>query len=424
MYLLDWLTPKRLEEPINTIYDMWVGEMEPPVNNRNKDKIHKAVRCFVYNACYWSQYGVDEIEVVMHKNSYSEQLIYNCNRVNRKVSWKYSTELFQWLHNKGLATLTSGYVESWDVSSGVIKPSKRTRSSLKLSSELLGVLLPPKPKEPLRSLQSVIEVRGKDGKPTSSLRLGQDQKRIVETLECYNLNIRDCVIEVDSQRFLVQAKKVYNLDWDSGGRTYLTGPQVTGTLLKKTNRGKIMIDGEPTVTLDYKHLHPSIIAVKQGVVFEEGFDPYQIELDGYEPTALRRIAKVALLCMVNAKNQRAASSGLSWDLYDNVKELQEWKDSDRIPQVVGVKAVMEALEEHNKYAEPYLYSGFGLTLQNIDGRIIDYIMNYWNQKGISLIPLHDSVTIQSQYAEECLGVMRDAYENEIGTLDNCIVTIE
>lgn len=419
MYLLDWLTPKRLKEPIDLLYDMWTQELE---TQANQDKMYKAVSCLVYNMCYWIQYGVDEIEVTLHKNVYSKPLTYNCNKVNRKVSWKYSTELFTWLHKKELATLKVGYVESWDVSNGVVKPAKRNRSSLQLSPELVGMLLPPKHKEPIKRLQSVIEVRGEDGS-TLHRRIDEKQKEIIKTLEQYNLNIMDCVVELEGKRYMVQAKKVYNLDFNHGGRTYMTGSMVTGELLKKDKRGKIMIDGQPTTTLDYKHLHPSILAVEMGVVFRDGFDPYCIQIEGYEPTALRKIAKVALLCMINASSEKSAACGLSWDLFDKIKDLQELKDSGKIPPVVGVKEVMTRLKEHNKYAEDYFYSGYGLTLQNKDSKIIDYIMNYWNQRGVTLIPLHDSVTIQSQHVAECLVVMKDAYKYVLGTLDNCFIEI-
>ena len=420
MYLLDWMTPKKLESPINLLYDMWVADMQPPINNRNKDKIRKAVSCFVYNACYWVPQGLTNLDVVMSEKAYSQPLYYNANKVNRQVSYKYSKSLFLWLHEKGLAILTTGYVESWVVVDDCLTPSKRIKSTLQLSSELIGLLVPPDIKTPVNSPRSVLEVRDKNG-DTISKRKGVDQKHLIEVLETFNVNIRDCVIEVDGITYWVQAKKVYNVSWERGGRTYLTGHT---ELLRKDKRGKIMINGEKTVTLDFKHLHPSILATLEGVKFEEGFDPYGVVMEGCDPDVLRKIAKVALLCMINADSLHQASCAISWEMYKKLPKLQEWKSNGLLPDPVPVKPLIIELVAHNKYAEKYFGKGYGLTLQNIDSKIIDHVMEYFNQKGISLIPLYDSITIQQQYQEEAIEVMKVGYQKVLGTLDNCKISVE
>lgn len=420
MYLLDWKIPKRLHLPSDTLYSMWAGNAEAKPSTKLKMK--QAVSCFVYNACYWMQLGLDEIGVVLHKNAYSSPLLYNCNRVNRSVSWKYSVELFSWLHNKELGTLTVGGVEGWDASSGRVVPAKCKQSTLKLSEGLMGLFKAAVEDTPIQMPLSVVEVRGRDGMAMEVP--DRDVRGVVDLINNYNQGMRDCVISLEGKRYFVQAKKVFNMDLCFGGRTYLTGPAVTGELLKRDKRGLIMIDNEPTVTLDYKYLHPAIIATQEGYDFPVGFDPYAISLNGYDQDILRKISKVAMLCMINAENEKSAMCGLSWDLFDNLKDLQQWKEMGKIPSVVGAKSVMDKLKDNNPYASKYFFSGYGLTLQNIDSKIIDYVMGYWNQKGVSIIPIHDSITIQEKYKDECESVMIEAYSKVLGNSRNCKVALE
>ena len=93
--------------------------------------------------------------------------------------------------------------------------------------------------------------------------------------------------------------------------------------MRKTFRKDIRIDGNPTVEIDFKALHPSIIAELQGYKLPEFFDPYGLHLEGYDRKTLRSIAKIAFMCIFNSKNLNQATAAVS-------NELRTLNDEDDV----------------------------------------------------------------------------------------------
>ena len=57
-------------------------------------------------------------------------------------------------------------------------------------------------------------------------------------------------------------------------------------LMKKVARQELTIDGESVVEIDFKSLHPRLVAEIVGVQLPDDFDPYNIELKGYDQDCL------------------------------------------------------------------------------------------------------------------------------------------
>jgi len=114
---------------------------------------------------------------------------------------------------------------------------------------------------------------------------------------------------------------------------------------------------------------------------------------GYAGKNLRETYKVVGLIAINAKNDRAAYGAIRDELAAIGIPLPK---IDK-PLVSLVKTFREA----HKPISKYLFSDIGITLQNIDGEIMNSILMCLMDKGILGLSVFDSVIVAEQYAE-CL----------------------
>lgn len=417
MYLLDHKTPKRLEEPITTLYTRWVQQCTQRPSSTTKAR--QAVGCFVYNACYWLVRGVEEFDVPLSNKYFSLPLIYNCNKVNRKVSYTHTRKFLDWLVSEDLVTIEVGSVSSWSSDNGLLIPESTSKSVLKLSSEIIGLLLPIASKEPPTALQDVLEVRDAQGNKITK-RLGEEQKGLVAMLNQYNGILLDSKLESDGNRYWIQTKKVFNnSSFDCGGRTYTVGDV---RVLDKSIRNKLTIDGQCTAEIDLKASHLSIIAELEGVTLGVGFDPYSITLDGYDRSALRDIAKISMLCLINCGSITQAKRAINYNLRGKLP-LQAWKREGRVPKVVSSTDIVGKLIKKNSYASKYIGKSSGLTLQNIEAKILDGAVTHFSRHRVPLLAIHDSVVINERYRGEAVEVLTGAFKGVLGSSRNCKLEI-
>lgn len=423
MYLLDYKIPKRLEEPRDKIYKHYIQTTEEGREyKKNQRKLMtEAVGCFVYNASYALSGGCSEFDITLRPSSFSQPLLYNCNRVKRKVSYRYTKTLIEWMGEHNLIELSVGSVTGWEHRPSGLIPSTYQSSVVQLSEELIELLQPVSSKYQQEVL-NVLEFRGVDGKPLAK-RLREPQKRLITLLDTYNQYMKECEITLDGESYMIAGKKVFNEGWDLGGRTYLSGPKIMQGLLRRETRGSILINGNKTVEIDYSALHPRMIAEMEGAELGDDFDPYQIVLDGYDPECIRKIAKLGMLILINCGSLRSGCMALSAECNANLP-LNDWKASGLIPDPLGVKEVMKALMERNQYARGWFLEKKGLTLQNLDSRILDIVIEYWLERGVITIPIHDSVIIEEKYLAECVDIMYDAYSRVLGSKHNCKLKVE
>lgn len=422
MYLLDWKIPKRLEKVRDEMFLTFTSSYQDIISSKQKDLANKALSCFVYNASYHVARGSTEFDITLHKNHYSRPLIYNGNVVSRQVSYTWTKKILEWMVKYNMIELDKGAVEVFKIVDGRCVPDKLRNSLVRLSEGLIDHIKPVSSIEQEEILRSVLELRGESGDVLPFTRY-QQQEKLISLLNTYNLLANVSEVSVDSKEFHVQLKKVFNVDFSQGGRSYLVGAAITTELLKKENRGKILIGGDRTLEIDYKHHHCSIIAEMEGYVFPEGFDPYGIELCGYDSKCLRSIAKLAMLILINSDSNRQAAQALSFEMFNKLP-LQDWKGSGLVPDPVETKRVIDCIYEHNQYAKDWFCSRKGLHLQQIDSLMMDVVLGYWNQRGVVVLPIHDSIVIQEKYLDEALHVMRGAYCKILNTDFNCKLEVK
>lgn len=434
MYWLDYKLNSRLQE-VSSVYEIrylsYLSQFKEVKLTSTRDKsIRNAVRCFFYNLSFYV--GIDSCEVVvtLDKNSYNKPLIYNGRKVNRKVSYEYTRAFFSWLHSEKLAHFEIGLVGDWVMSNGTWIPSTTKQSKVIVGDELfLAVKEVIKSKQDMITVPSVIEVRNKDG-ATVTKNLDKPRQDLVKMLNSYNEKSRNFQLISNGREFDIQLKKVYNhSSFDKGGRSYVVGKGVE--LMKKLARQELKINGEPVVEIDFKSLHPRLVAEIVGVQLMDGFDPYGIEMDGYDRDCLRAICKLLVLCIFNAPSEASAIAAVRRELsgmYDDevktIKTTDMWKRNGWVPEIIELKQISKLLKQHNNYAVPYMFTGYGMDLQNLDSRIMDCVVEHFTMKDEFVLPIHDSVVVRESLKDEAIRIMQVAYKQVMGTDYNCRLEVK
>lgn len=395
------------------------------------DKINKAIACFVYNAVYHVSRGNYKVPITRDESVFSSPLIYNGTKINRKVSYTYSLSVFDWLHHSGRVIMVKGSVlfdsgSITDRQGGYVILSDWFYSELSEYSKTNKINLP----------LSVIIVKDKD-KNIITKRLQDKQKTLVNMLNNYNNMLEISSVTIGCTKYFIRSHKVFNnSSFEEGGRTYLTGVGSDDNhLLGKGNRMSILIDDQPTVELDFKALHPCMIAEIEGEQLKKDFDPYAIELEGYDKHCLRKMAKIAMLCILNASNSRSAVSAFIAELRrmkdddtllgsDYTYYLPKWKAQGLVPQHIHAHRIVELLIERNGYASAYFFTGCGVELQHKDSEIMDYIIEHFLMEGELILPVHDSIVIKETLKDQGIRVMREAYKFVMGTDNNCRIEVK
>lgn len=435
IYLLDYKIPKYLLPLRDKLYRQYLEEYGYALNKRlgesALDKIKNCIGCFIYNTAYHVGKGRNIVPITRDETIYSLPLIYNGTKINRKVSYTYSMSVFDWLHYSRRVEMIKGNIE---LSYNRIVSTQY--GCLILQPDFLQEVKSYLPNQTVNLPLSVILVKDKD-KNVITKRLQDKQKHLVDMLESFNNKLATSSVRVGDMEYYIRTHKVFNnSSFEQGGRTYMTGVRtMQDHLLGGSKRSGILIDEKPTVELDFKALHPMMIAEMEGITLDPDFDPYGIELEGYDSSCLRKMAKIAMLCILNASSSRSAVSAFIAELRtmrdddtlvggEYTYYLPKWKSEGLVPQHIHATKIVELLIKRNGYASGYFFSGCGISLQWKDSEIMDYIIEHFLMEGELILPVHDSIILKDSLKEQGIRVMREAYSFVLGSDNNCRIEVK
>jgi hypothetical protein len=187
-----------------------------------------------------------------------------------------------------------------------------------------------------------------------------------------------------------------------GGRLYGYWQNVP-----RTWREKLLINGEPTVELDFVALHPAILYAQRGAPMPRGFDPYKV------PGLERRDCKSALNTAINAETRAETVSSL----------LSRWKSDDpkkwwrhKKPET---EAILQAVVDHNPVIADAIGSDAGIDLMYLDSRIAIRVLKACMKANIPCLPVHDSFICPVRFEAELKAIMQAAFCAEIRVVTPC-----
>ena len=235
---------------------------------------------------------------------------------------------------------------------------------------------------------------------------------------------------LDGYPLIVDLKRIFNKSkvLDLGGRFYGHYQQIPFA-----QRDRILIDGEPTLELDYKALHIRILYAWAGIDLDG--DPYEVEdLD-------RQTSKMTLLKLLNSEDMsrfkgnvtrsgnldlkvKAATYYRLRSNYDacRAKGLRankpikpEWLKGFIDGVKTGTKGgdVLAALLSRHSAIRRYIGTpNIGLRLQYVDSQIMALALQLLD--GVPVLPVHDSIRCRIGDAGRVYAAMAQAYSEVTG----------
>lgn len=188
--------------------------------------------------------------------------------------------------------------------------------------------------------------------------------------------------------------RIWNRTMKRGGRFYAVGGGWQS--MRSQERQEITIAGEPTVEIDYRAMHPSMLYA----LAEEELpaDPYAV---GGWP---RPLVKVALLILINAETEQKARQSLAQQ--DAMAEVARPGSQE------AFQAAAQLIRDLSEYHAPiagYFGNDMGAVLMETDSLIAEDVMKamLYNH-GETVLPVHDSFIVRESAAQKLEEAMQEA----------------
>lgn len=197
---------------------------------------------------------------------------------------------------------------------------------------------------------------------------------------------------------------IYLESFSSYGRLHTKGNMHYQGLNSEDERPYLIINGNKTVELDFKGLHPNLLYAAEGVQLDK--DPYRM---AHSHPHARPFLKIILLAMINAEDfNKAQAAANYWFFYNANAKKEELK-------ALGIdkaKPLMEAMIKAHPAIKHYFCSGSKVAMRfmNKDAEIALDIINHFTKKNIPILSIHDSFIVEEQYEAELEEVMKSVYK--------------
>ena len=187
--------------------------------------------------------------------------------------------------------------------------------------------------------------------------------------------------------------------WKSGGRFYRGWWQQ----IDKEDRCKIYINDQPTLEVDFKAFHPNLLSNELGVKLSgDPYDlgelvlPYVITTNEEQ----REYIKLLVLMGINADSDK--------------KAYKAFRNSDRKDKLgqsltdIQLGLLLDAFIGKHPQFKGVLNTGQALRLMNIDSQIANMVLDYFTNKNIPVLCIHDSFIIQYDKEPELRRILDQA----------------
>lgn len=191
--------------------------------------------------------------------------------------------------------------------------------------------------------------------------------------------------------------------WELNGRFYGAWWQLIPSAMRKD----IYINDTPTVEVDFKGLHVSLLSAEQGVELEG--DPYVLgglTLPGVPAALQRALVKQLVLTALNAKDRKSAFQSFrdGWPANHYGKGMTNEE----------LSFLLDAFTTQFPHLKELVCADQGIRLMNVDARIAEKVHHHFTQQGIPVLSVHDSFIIDYTRVGELKRVMADASAAVVG----------
>jgi len=388
------------------------------------------LNCIIYNIVKSYNNGCIGLYVSRDSNFYNTDVIYNGHIMNFKIGYSGMIKWLSFLEEKEFITSTKGYnISEENNKNGYILFTDKM-------VELINTYVD-KSKLKFKLLENVLILRDING-IALPFRRTKEIKTMIDLINSYNKFMSEKQVTIYSEVLNTEIHRSFSRSsFEKGGRFYSSGKGIQQ--ISKYDRSQVLIDGEATLELDFKALHPSVLYEKKGVCLDENFDVYggdagqflfyvnteyvlnrRKEDKKYNP--VRNFLKKCLLILINGREE----SQVLFKINQLLAEDKKYDEKDRLFEGLidpCAETAIEFLKEHNFLIEEYFHSDAGIDLQKIDSDILSMIIEYCVQREIPILTVHDSVIVQQKYAGELITVMKESYKAVVGSNNNCRIEV-
>lgn len=213
---------------------------------------------------------------------------------------------------------------------------------------------------------------------------------------------------------------------DRHGRWY--GPAYQS--IPKEYRQTLMINGDYTVELDYKSLHPTMLYCMEGMSIPSEdlytLPGYDHDWDNLSDCPFRKLFKLVLLTMINAEGDdevvgsvcnewaKKRAKAKAKAKKEGLPNPELPKPPIRLTKINLLQIIQQIKDKHKPIAKYFDDPGIGNQLMYKDSQIMEKVLLHFTDKGIVALPEHDSVIISIEHAEECRQVMKNEFKAVFG----------
>jgi hypothetical protein len=185
--------------------------------------------------------------------------------------------------------------------------------------------------------------------------------------------------------------------WDLNGRFYGGWWQLIPSHLRK----EIYINDTPTVEVDFKGLHISILSAEKGVVIEG--DPYALDrglIAGAPEELQRSMVKHLVLTALNARDRRSA--------FQSFRDGFPTGHVGKVMTNVELDRVLDGFVTKHPHLAELVCADQGIRLMNVDARIAEMVHRSFTRQGIPVLSVHDSFIVDYTHVRNLKAAMRAA----------------
>ena len=426
-YSFDVDIPPVIKRYANTIMEGFFDYIirEGYVKSKTNSRIQLASlagQVFIHN-CYLRSLGNNRnVTLTLDKNSYNRAFITNGIEGKVKVSYQYTKWVVEYLHYKGVGSLEVGGIEWETFKRGgryMYKVLDKQSSTFTMENKLYEDMEAMISSITFNPITNVIIIRDSNGKDkTMSLDVYRRWSR--DWLIYYNKRGVDISVvdPLTGKDYMLQLQKIYNIDFEHGGRIYDMGIQI----LPKKVRRRLVIDGKETCIFDYRAFETSLIYSIQGEVLDS--DPYQIHIKGWDDKILREVGKMIMTRIFYSKNREEVRFTVNRDIGTRLN-LERLVKEGKIPEKrIPVGYIVEMLEDKHECIMEHFYKK-GSDPANLGSLVMDYIVDSMLQNHDCLVvPVFDEIITDKAYEYQVVKLMKDAFTKVVGSDINCNIVKE
>jgi hypothetical protein len=194
----------------------------------------------------------------------------------------------------------------------------------------------------------------------------------------------------------MEGRRIFTRDLQHHGRFYCPAQNIPSVA-----RLQCTLNSDQVVELDFCSMHVALAHALCGATMTG--DPYEI------PGFTRKQAKLGLLTAFNAISIQAAIASLT-DARAGRPVFTSRKEAARL---------IETLKTRHAPIASMLCSDAGMTLMNLDSRIMMNAVDWLISRGIPCVPIHDSIMVQAQYEGEARAALNFGWYSQKLSLTLC-----